>query len=276
MNVWKTIWSISRRLVQSFLDDDINALAAESTYYFILGLIPFLIFFANGMLFFAAPQMDVILRLIQYLPSEVSMVIAHHVSQIVQARSSLWMILGLFLALWTFSNGVDTLIRGMDQICSRNRNVQSYVWVKGKSLVFTLFLSMAMIVSLLLMVFGNAMVYGITDYLSVPPFLLELWTLVKFGIPFGMIAFSLSFFYYLAPKQRKRKGKLILCASLCTTCLWIGLTWLYSYYMLHISTMGVTYGSLIGLVVLFIWFHLTALVILLGGELIRVMESIEK
>ena len=273
MKRWQSMWHISRRLTVSFLRDDINALAAESTYYFILGVIPFLIFFANGMLFFAAPQMDMILRLIRYLPSEVAMVIEHHLSQIVQARSSVWMITGLGLALWTSSNGVDTLIRGMDQVFSGNRNVQPYVYVKGKSLIFTLFLSLAMIVSLLLLVFGNALVYGIAYYFSLPPFLLQVWTLAKFGIPFGMIAFSLSFFYYLAPKKQERSGKSIVLSSICITCLWIGLTYLYSYYILHISTMGGTYGSLIGLVVLFIWFHLTAMMILLGGELIKVMES---
>ena len=36
--------------------------------------------------------------------------------------------------------------------------------------------------------------------------------------------------------------------------------------MTHISSMGLTYGSLIGLIVLFVWFHLTAEVIILGGE----------
>ncbi len=50
------------------------------------------------------------------------------------------------------------------------------------------------------------------------------------------------------------------------TFLWLGLTAAYGYYMTHISSMGLTYGSLIGLIVLFVWFHLTAEVIILGGE----------
>ena len=39
---------------------------AESTYYFILGLIPFMIFFVNAMLFFAAPQVDLITKAVHY------------------------------------------------------------------------------------------------------------------------------------------------------------------------------------------------------------------
>ena len=41
--------------------------------------------------------------------------------------------------------------------------------------------------------------------------------------------------------------------------------------------MGLTYGSLIGLVVLFIWFHLAAMVIIAGGELIETWgETVER
>lgn len=32
-----------KRLIQRFNDDNVTALAAEATYYFILGLIPFMI-----------------------------------------------------------------------------------------------------------------------------------------------------------------------------------------------------------------------------------------
>ena len=53
-----------KRLIQRFNDDNVTALAAEATYYFILGLIPFLIFLVNSMLFFAAPQIHVILNLL--------------------------------------------------------------------------------------------------------------------------------------------------------------------------------------------------------------------
>ena len=56
-----------------------------------------------------------------------------------------------------------------------------------------------------------------------------------------------------------------------------GLTAAYGYYILHVSSMGLTYGSLIGLVVLFIWFHLAAMVIIAGGELIETWgETVER
>lgn len=47
----------------------------------------------------------------------------------------------------------------------------------------------------------------------------------------------------------------------------------YGYYILHISGMGVTYGSLIGLIFLFLWIHLAVQIILAGGAVIMAWED---
>ena len=63
-----------KRLVMRYIGDDVGALAAETTYYLILGVIPFLIFMVNSILFFAAPQIHTIIGLLQYLPQDMGSV----------------------------------------------------------------------------------------------------------------------------------------------------------------------------------------------------------
>lgn len=266
-----------KRFIQRFNDDNVTALAAEATYYFILGLIPFLIFLVNSMLFFAAPQIHVILNLLSYLPADVAAAMETNILRIIQARSSIWLFIGLAGALWTSSQGVDTLIRSTDLAVYGDRNKQSYVRVNAKSIIFTLFISFAMILSLGLIVFGNAVVYAIAYYFHVPDMLLQLWTVAKFAIPFVIIAFSLAAFYEYAPAGRRSDWNRVIPTAFLVTLIWIGLTAAYGYYILHVSSMGLTYGSLIGLVVLFIWFHLAAMVIIAGGELIETWgETVER
>lgn len=84
-----------KRLVQRFNDDNVTALAAETTYYFILGLIPFLIFLVNAMLFFAAPQIHIILNLLSYLPDDVAVAMEANILRIIRARSSIWLLSAL-------------------------------------------------------------------------------------------------------------------------------------------------------------------------------------
>ena len=265
-----------KRLIQRFNDDNVTALAAETTYYFILGLVPFMIFLVNGVLFFAAPQIHTILGLLSYLPDDVARAMETNILRIIRARSSIWLFLGLAGALWTSAQGVDTLIRSMDLSFFSDRNKQSYVRVKVKSIIFTLLISFAMILSLGLMVFGNAVVYAIAYYFHVPEIFLELWTLVKFAIPCVMIAFSLAAFYEYAPAGKRSPWNRVMTASFLVASLWIALTAGYGYYILHLSSMGITYGSLIGLIVLFIWFHLAAAVIIAGGEFIMTWDETVK
>ena len=262
-----------KRMINRFNDDNVTALAAESTYYFILGLIPFMIFFVNAMLFFAAPQVDLITKAVHYLPQQVAVTLQANINRILQARSSIWLVVGLATALWTASQGVTPLIRSMDCAFYGDRDKQSYIKVKIKSLIFTMLISFAMILSLGLIVFGNAVVYAIAYYFNVADVYLEMRTMAKFGIPFVIFTFSLAGFYQFAPAGRRSEWKRIIAASFIVTVVLLGLTAAYGYYILHVSSMGITYGSLIGLIVLFIWFHLTAMTIITGGEFIMVWDE---
>ena len=161
----------------------------------------------------------------------------------------------------------------MDCAFYGNRDKQSYIKVKIKSLIFTMLISFAMILSLGLIVFGNAVVYAIAYYFNVADVFLEMWTMAKFGIPFVIFTFSLAGFYQFAPAGRRSEWKRIIAASFIVTVVLLGLTAAYGYYILHVSSMGITYGSLIGLIVLFIWFHLTAMTIITGGEFIMVWDE---
>ena len=148
-----------KRLVMRYIGDDVGALAAETTYYLILGVIPFLIFMVNSILFFAAPQIHTIIELLQYLPQDMAVSMEHNIYRILSQRSSIWLIGGLIAAVWSASQGVDVIIRSIDKVFFTDRNKQSWLIVKTKSIVFTLMISFVMILSLGLMVFGHYQVW---------------------------------------------------------------------------------------------------------------------
>ena len=145
--VRRRIFFYIRRVGERFLQDDVGAMAAETTYYLILGLIPFLIFLINSVLFFAAPQVPQILHLLQYLPKDLASAMETNVYRIIEGRSSALLVMGLIVALWSASQGVDVLIRAADKAFSTDRNIQTWIWVKCKSLLFTMLLAFTMALS---------------------------------------------------------------------------------------------------------------------------------
>ena len=103
-------------LIKRYIDDDVGSFASEASYCFILGLIPFMIFLVNCILFFAAPQLDTILDLLQYLPAQFAASMEENIARIIAGRSTIWLFAGLGAAVWTASQGTAVLVRGMDKI----------------------------------------------------------------------------------------------------------------------------------------------------------------
>lgn len=271
----RTSWyGFVKRCVMDYVDKDVGAFAAEASYLFILGMIPFLIFFVNCLLFVAAPEMDTILSYLKYLPESFADPLSDNIVRIVAGRSGIWLFVGLLASVWTSSQGAGVLVRGMDMIDSGDRNVQSWFSVMGKACFFTLFLVGTMLVSLGLIVFANALIWIIHSYIFVlPDFFLSSWKWVRYVIPFVVMSFSLAAFYRWAPKKGYQNWGSIVVISFFATILLLLVTAAYGYYVLHISNMGVTYGSLIGLIFLFLWIRLALQVILFGGVLIDNWEK---
>lgn len=92
-------------LIKRYIDDDVGSFASEASYCFILGLIPFMIFLVNCILFFAAPQLDTILDLLQYLPAQFAASMEENIARIIAGRSTIWLFAGLGGAVWTGFTG---------------------------------------------------------------------------------------------------------------------------------------------------------------------------
>ena len=247
-------------LIKRYIDDDVGSFASEASYCFILGLIPFMIFLVNCILFFAAPQLDTILDLPQYLPAQFAASMEENIARII--------------AGWTASQGTAVLVRGMDKIFFQDRNIQSWLKVSLKACFFTIFLVFAMILSLTLIVFANAVIFLVQDYImELPSVFWQVWRPSRYAIPFVVMSLSLSAFYRYAPNRYITKWTRIIPASFLVAAALLFLTAGYGYYILHISGMGVTYGSLIGLIFLFLWIHLAVQIILAGGAVIMAWED---
>ena len=265
-----------KSFIRRYIDDDIGALSSEASYCFILGLIPFMIFLVNCILFFAAPQLDVIMSLLHYLPEQLAVSMEANVERIIAGRSSIWLFAGLIGTIWTASQGAAVLVRGMDKIFFRDRNIQSWLKVSLKACVFTVFLVFAMILSLLLIVFANAVIFLIQESVfSFPDLFWDIWKPSRYGIPFVVMSLSLAFFYRYAPNRYITNWLRIIIISFLVTVVLLLVTAGYGYYILNVSGMGVTYGSLIGLVFLFLWIHLAVRVIFAGGVMIMAWEDVK-
>jgi membrane protein len=241
----------------------------------IMGFFPFMIFFANVILFFMASQLPMILHLLTYLPTEIEAVLVDNIHRIFEARSTIWMAVGLLTGLWASAQGVQVMIQSSDQAFHEDRNKQNWFILKFKSMLFMILLVLSIIISLGLTVFGNALVYGMRHIFDLPSIFFTLWDWAKYGLPFTSLITTLTFFYRFSPCTYRPKWSRTFLISILVTAIWLIATSAYSYYMLHISAIGVTYGSLVGLIALFIWFRLIAIAIIIGNEILMTWNDLD-
>ena len=254
--------------------DELHGLSPGVAFYFIIGFIPFLVFIANVIMFFTVAQLDSIIELLYaYFPGKIAMTIEDDIQRIVSQRSDLWMWMGLLASTISFEQGLAVLVRATDHSYYKDASIWD---VHSKAILYVIGLLLAILLSLGLTVFGNAIVQFLDYEFQLPTVFLSTWSLLRFLLPFLALIMFLTIFYWTAPPNiRCNIAHIKTCAiaAFMVTFLWLTATGIYSWIMLFIPSMGECYGSFFGLFVLFMWFQYIALIIIIGIGFIKTWDK---
>ena len=279
--LWETLYFFYQRFTDYHRIASWFDMASGTTYYFLLGFLPFLVFTVNLMLFVMAAQVDAIYGVAaHYLPERMAGPLMSDITRIMASRSSLWMwVTGLF-SLYSFVQGLVILTRATDSLdYAQTENIardnRHNVLVYAKGIIFTFGLMVVIFLSLGLPVFGNSLVYYLNESSHFPAFFLWLWNFLRVFLPFVVLVVWLTFFYIFAPHSYTPPFRQALITALLVTCLWLAVTGIYGWFMTLIPSMGIAYGSLFGLFALFVWFKFIVSFIIYGIEFLMALNEIE-
>ena len=279
--LWETLYFFYQRFTDYHRIASWFDMASGTTYYFLLGFLPFLVFTVNLMLFVMAAQVDAIYGVAaHYLPERMAGPLMSDITRIMASRSSLWMwVTGLF-SLYSFVQGLVILTRATDSLdYAQTENIardnRHNVLVYAKGIIFTFGLMVVIFLSLGLPVFGNSLVYYLNESSHFPAFFLWLWNFLRVFLPFVVLVVWLTFFYIFAPHSYTPPYRQALITALLVTCLWLAVTGIYGWFMTLIPSMGIAYGSLFGLFALFVWFKFIVSFIIYGIEFLMALNEIE-
>ena len=279
--LWETIYFFYQRFTAYHSISSWFDMASGTTYYFLLGFLPFLVFTVNLMLFVMASQVDAIYGMAShYLPERMAGPLMSDITRIMASRSSLWMwVTGLF-SLYSFVQGLVILTRATDSLDYANtaamaRDNRHNILVYAKGIIFTFGLMVVIFLSLGLPVFGNSLVYYLNEDGQLPAFFLGLWNFLRVFLPFVVLVVWLTFFYILAPHSYTPPFRQAFITALLVTFLWLAATGIYSWCMTLIPSMGIAYGSLFGLFALFVWFKFIVSFIIYGIEFLMALNEME-
>jgi membrane protein len=254
-----------KHLYHRFERDEVLGRAAELAYFFLLSLFPFLIFLLTLIAYVPIKQEDVLGVIRQYAPGDTMRIIETNVLAILSEQHGGLLSFGIIATIWFASNGINAIVRAFNRAYDVNEN-RSFFMARGVAILLTLAMVFVIIIALLLPVFGREIGLFIFSSYGMSKEFLNVWNTFRFGVSFIILFFVFSCLYLAAPNVRLRIRD-ILIGSLFATVGWISVSTLFSYYVSNFGNYSAMYGSLGGIIVLLIWFYLSGLMIIIGGEI---------
>ncbi|WP_236914598.1 YihY/virulence factor BrkB family protein [Clostridium sp. Cult2] len=256
-------------LICGVKEDEITAVGAQLTYYLILSIFPFLIFFLNILKYTSITQENVLDNLLIMLPLDTQILLKNIVKEIVTSSSDTLLSLGIILALWTGSLGITAIIRAINKAYNVKKK-RPYWRLKGLAIIFTVALALLVIIVLAMLVFGEIIGNNLFGLIGATNLFYHLWELMRIIIPFVSMIVIFALLYKLSPTPEEGlniKFSHALPGAVFTTTGWIIASMVFSYYVNNFGKYSKTYGSLGGIIILLIWLYITSIMIVLGGEI---------
>lgn len=258
--------SVAQEVFHRCNRDRITTEAASIAFYFFLSFFPLilLLFALTGLIGREAAFDWIMGELLVALPTAAASSIGAFVHQVTSSRSASALSIGLLLSIWTASNVFAVLADGLNKAYRATRRHQ---WWKRRAMALAL-----------LLILAGAMIVLAVSVLAGP----TLTRVLQVEIPFASLSWPLTLllavsmmwliYYWLPNHDQSRSKRWILVGALVGTSLWVGATLLFRLFLSYTPRFSAIYGLVGGMAALLIWLFLTAMSILVGGEVAAAME----
>lgn len=245
-------------------EDSITAFSAQAAFFIILSAFPFAMFLLTliNYLPFSAEDMSTIAA--GLFPETLWNIVDTILSELMERSSGTILSITVIAALWSASRGMLALVRGLNAVY-RHKETRNYFLVRIVSMLYTLCFAALLIITLILLVFGNQVYHFIITKL---PFLSNLAVMIMSLRSLITMAILTVFFLlmYLVIPNRKSKILNELPGAILTAGGWLLYSFLFSFYVDHMGGLSYTYGSLTTLAICMLWLYFCMYILFIGAE----------
>lgn len=262
------------RMVNAFSaklrDDSISAFAAQAAFFIILSFFPFVMFLLTLLHYLPFSSDQLYTLSMDLFPDAIDSFIRAIISELSEKSSGTLLSFTMIAALWSASRGLLALSRGLN-VVYRHRETRNYLHLRAVSVLYTLCFALLLIVSLILLVFGNQLYHLILAKL---PFLSDLTLLLMNARSLITMSVLTLFFLLLYLFVPNRKSRILseLPGAILSAGGWLGFSYLFSYYIDHMGNYSYTYGSLTAIVLCMLWLYSCMYILFIGAEVNTVLS----
>jgi membrane protein len=274
----RTLWSLgglttkeaARRIVAGILENDLFGRASELAYNFILALFPFLLFLVSLFGLFASRGQLLSSHLMSYLayvlPPSGFDVVDQTIREVSRNSGGGKVTFGITLTLWFASGGMNSMMSTLNAAYSV-REGRSYWKVRIIALALTVAVSLLVLSALAIVLAGGYVAETVGSMLRMADIAVWVWKVLQWPVALMFVVLSFSLIYYFGPDLKEQHWYWITPGSLFGVSVWLAASFAFRVYLHFFNTYSRTYGSLGAVIILLVWFYVTGLAFLIGGEI---------
>ena len=258
---------IVARVARQQGEDNLSIVAAGVAFYAMLAIFPALAAVVSVYALVADPaQLQQQLQAVsQLLPGQARALISNVLGRLVSRSGGalgLSLVLGILIALWSSTKGTASLLTALD-IAYKEREDRGFIRFNAVALGLTAVAIVAAVIAIALVV---ALPIAL-NALGLGGFAATALSLGRWVVLAGFVIIGLGVLYRYGPSRRPAQWRWVTPGSIVATVLWLIGSVLFSLYVSNFASYSATYGTLGAVIILLLWFNLSAYVILLGAEI---------
>jgi membrane protein len=232
-----------------------------------LSLFPFLIFLVSiaGFVGDTRTGQDLISTMSLFVPPDVMQTLTPALNQVIQNRSGGLLTFGLLFSLYSAASGVSALRLALN-LAYGIEEKRSFWLLKLEDF------GIVIVGSVIMMLISAAIILGpwiwrlIAFFTFVNASDQSLWHVARYGFTLIILAVAVIALHRVLP-DTKLKLRALLPGALTTTVAWIVAASVLTLYFGKFANYASTYGSLGGVIITLMFFYISAIIFIFGGEL---------
>ena len=240
-----------------------SAYAAQAAYFIILSFIPFMLLLMTSIKYTPLTREEVINVVMQVFPENFEGFIRGIVGE-VYAKSLGVVPISALIALWSAGKGIQALTNGFNTIY-QVQETRNFIVTRIRSVIYTLIFVIAIVLTLILQVFGNSLQRELSNRF---PFLDRLVTTIismRLLISLGLLSLVFLMLYKFIPNRKATFRSQLPGAVLSAVC-WTTFSFFFSIYLDFFNNAANMYGSMTTIVLILLWMYFCMIFVMIGAQ----------
>lgn len=252
-------------LYKRIQENETTARGAQLSYYFILSIFPFLIFLITLLDYTPLTRHDSLEQLSLLLPEAAFVIVSEIISEVAVADNFTFFSIGILSTIWIASRGMTVLIKSINRAYNFTEN-RPFFRLNAIGILATFSVVLVISFTLIFLVFGKVIGELALQYLGFGSFHHLLWTLLRYTIPILIISVTFTLLFLYSPNF-SLELRHVYPGAIFSTLAWITTSQAFAFYVNSFGNYSRTYGSIGGVIVFMLWFYISSVAVLLGGDI---------